>query len=253
MKIRLVNPVVSSTARFHTAESRNIPQRIGLLINILSSSVKDGIDLVVTSHNFFYFECDRCQLQTKDDFIVNCLLPLLNSINFPKIPLVLGFDLNNGIKNPYDGINGIVGYFEPNRSTYVHKTSIWESWSDKGQCDERAFKEQNRFRTFLLQEKKFGLLSCGDTLKKCYGDFNSPNIPGVDVYLNPSHTPPRGHASQQKNPPKLIASGKCKYSFGTRQLQAEPKPGALVFGKVQPIECWRRFGQHKAYVVDVDI
>jgi len=217
-------------------------------------SIRDSVDLLVVSHNFFDFTCNSCNAQDKNTFIQNCLAPMINATSLPKIPLVMGFDLHNGITHPYNGTNGIVVYFDTAESLYRHNTSIWESWTNVGKCDRAGFVAQNKHRTFNLHNKVFGLLSCGDTVKSCYGAFSSCNLPTVDIYLNPSHIPVKGHASQHKNPPKFIINNTCQYCLGTRQLNTTPRQQSLIHGNPTILQQgWTQIGQQKSYLVDIQV
>jgi len=252
MIIRLLNPRVVSTSSSYTEESKNIAQRLTTLSSASIQAKNDKVDLLVTSHNFFYFTCNRCIHQNLSDYISNCILPLVNSTTYSRTPLVVGFDIDNNITNPFGGINGAVSFLDTANGFYTHVTSIWESWIDVGHCSQNGFVQQNPNRIFTHRGRTIGLLSCGDTLKNCYGSYTSNNMPTVDVYINPSHVSVKRHASQHINPPKLIAAKKCQCSLGTRQLMKKPVQGSHVFGCATILnETMHKAGNEQVYIVDV--
>lgn len=173
MKIRLVLPIINEIPnrnKFKSIDSFNIKKRLNIL-NYAMKWKNQGIDLIVTSNNFF-------ALKSTSQF--NYIKQKIDNFRIKK-SFVIGMDLLYA-KNTFGGINASVFYFEKHIKYKITK-QIWEVWNNKKECCVvDNFTKQNR--VINIQGKSFTLLSCGDILKKVH---KIKGLPNTDVYLDLAH------------------------------------------------------------------
>ncbi len=203
------------------------------------------IDLVVTSHNYFWIDPGR--YVNAEPIIDHLLINQYLSEIEPKArkPLVIGFDLEDeeeetsgknkkkGKKkksggkhaesdwnpddhlNPFGGIDAIVCALTLDRQRkFQLETYIWEAWNPGG-CNQKGFDGQNHARIFLFKNKKIGLLSCGDIFLYCRDDIAL--LPKANLYLDLVHSAyTRRH---KKTPIKIFDQNKADSLLITMQVK----------------------------------
>lgn len=187
--IRLVIPICEDDDIFDEYYCKHsLPDNFEIrkeILNFAMTYKKEGIDLVVTSNNFFAFQPNY--LMEGRHYVEDYVFAQVQHLDFKK-PLVVGFDIRNDrIEfNPYGGIEALVCFLEViSENTYKYNTHIWESWFATGNCDSASFAEQNEKRRFDYEGWKCCLLSCGDILGYCHN--SGGNLPDADIYLGLAH------------------------------------------------------------------
>ena len=187
--IRLVIPICEDDDIFDEYYCKHsLPDSFEIrkeILNLAMTYKKEGVDLVVTSNNFFAFQPNY--LMEGRHYVEDYVFAQVQHLDFKK-PLVVGFDIRNDrIEfNPYGGIEALVCFLEViSENTYKYNTHIWESWFATGNCDSASFAEQNEKRRFDYGGWKCCLLSCGDILGYCHN--SGGNLPDADIYLGLAH------------------------------------------------------------------
>lgn len=189
INLRLIVPRCEKLNGLYCNDANNIKERLTILNKSMS---RNGIDLIVTSQNYFYFNPPNCvAINNAEQYIRNQIIPLLNKNIKNKIPIALGFDLQTQQRsNPCpSGIDAIVCFLlvDTLNDCFVYNTHIWESWDNNSQetVIQNSFNSQAQQRVIKVNNVEIGLLSCGDIAKGCHE--NGAILPPVDLYINLSH------------------------------------------------------------------
>jgi len=171
MTIRLVLPVCKKEYRGNESYCQDSFNNKTFRLKILQKSmlIRNKIDLVVTSNNFFGFI-------TNDEKRLDNILNKLKN----KIDLVIGVDYWKK-KSYIGGISARVNFYKNLNNRFFIKKRLWETYPCNGNKAKYRFNLQQR--VVKIGNTKVCLLSCGDILEQC----NKGVFPQADIYLDLAH------------------------------------------------------------------